>query len=51
VARRGQGALRRRLWVDAIIDPAKTREILARSFACAAMNPQIAEFKTGVLQT
>jgi acetyl-CoA carboxylase carboxyltransferase component len=40
-----------RLWVDAIIDPAETREVLARSFACAAMNPQIPEFKTGVLQT
>jgi acetyl-CoA carboxylase carboxyltransferase component len=40
-----------RLWVDAIIDPAQTREILARSFACAAMNPHVAEFKTGVLQT
>ncbi|HEX3528256.1 MAG TPA: carboxyl transferase domain-containing protein [Thermoanaerobaculia bacterium] len=40
-----------RLWVDAIIDPAHTREILARSFACAAMNPHIPEFKTGVLQT
>ncbi len=40
-----------RLWVDAIIDPAQTREILARSFACAAMNPHIPEFKTGVLQT
>jgi len=40
-----------RLWVDAIIDPAQTREILARSFACAAMNPQIGEFRTGVLQT
>jgi acetyl-CoA carboxylase carboxyltransferase component len=40
-----------RLWVDAIIDPAQTREILARSFACAVMNPHIPEFKTGVLQT
>jgi 3-methylcrotonyl-CoA carboxylase beta subunit len=40
-----------RLWVDAIIDPAQTRDILARSLACAAMNPHIAEFKTGVLQT
>jgi 3-methylcrotonyl-CoA carboxylase beta subunit len=40
-----------RLWVDAIIDPARTREILARSFACAAMNPHIPEFRTGVLQT
>jgi acetyl-CoA carboxylase carboxyltransferase component len=40
-----------RLWVDAILDPAHTREVLARSFAAAAMNPHIAEFKTGVLQT
>ena len=29
-----------RLWVDAIIDPAQTREVIARSLACAAMNPQ-----------
>jgi acetyl-CoA carboxylase carboxyltransferase component len=40
-----------RLWVDAILDPAETREVLARSLACAAMNPQVPEFKTGVLQT
>jgi acetyl-CoA carboxylase carboxyltransferase component len=40
-----------RLWVDAIIDPAETREILARSLACAAENPEIPEFRTGVLQT
>jgi 3-methylcrotonyl-CoA carboxylase beta subunit len=40
-----------RLWVDAIIDPADTREVIARSLACAAMNPEIPEFKTGVLQT
>ena len=40
-----------RLWVDAIIDPAKTREILARSLACAAQNPEVPEFRTGVLQT
>jgi len=40
-----------RLWVDAIIDPARTRGILARSFAAAAMNPHIPEFRTGVLQT
>jgi acetyl-CoA carboxylase carboxyltransferase component len=40
-----------RLWVDAIIDPAETREVLARSLACAAMNPRVAEFRTGVLQT
>ncbi|HEX5760050.1 MAG TPA: carboxyl transferase domain-containing protein [Thermoanaerobaculia bacterium] len=40
-----------RLWVDALLDPAETREVLARSLACAAQNPCIPEFKTGVLQT
>jgi acetyl-CoA carboxylase carboxyltransferase component len=40
-----------RLWVDAILDPARTREVLARSLECAAMNPHVAEFRTGVLQT
>jgi len=40
-----------RLWVDAIIDPKDTRQVLARSLACAAQNPRIGEFKTGVLQT
>lgn len=40
-----------RLWVDAIIDPAHTREVLAESLACAAANPHVPEFRTGVLQT
>ncbi len=40
-----------RLWVDAIIDPAHTREALIESLDAAALNPKIAEFKTGVLQT
>ncbi len=40
-----------RLWVDAIIDPVDTREVISRSLACAALNPEIPEFKTGVLQT
>ncbi len=40
-----------RLWVDAIIDPRHTRQILARSLAAVACNPDLAEFKTGVLQT
>ena len=40
-----------RLWVDALLDPAETRSVLARSLACTAMNPQIPEFRTGVLQT
>jgi acetyl-CoA carboxylase carboxyltransferase component len=40
-----------RLWVDAILDPAETRDVLARSLTCAALNPELGEFKTGVLQT
>ena len=40
-----------RLWVDAIIDPAATRRVLARSLAAAAHNPEIPPFRTGVLQT
>jgi len=40
-----------RLWVDALIDPAATRQVIGRSLACAAMNPHVPEFRTGVLQT
>jgi 3-methylcrotonyl-CoA carboxylase beta subunit len=40
-----------RLWVDALLDPAETREVLTRSLAAVANNPEIPEFKTGVLQT
>lgn len=40
-----------RLWVDAIIDPADTRRVLARSLAAVAHNPEILPFRTGVLQT
>ena len=40
-----------RLWVDAIIDPAHTREALIAALGAAALNPQVPEFKTGVLQT
>ena len=40
-----------RLWVDAIIDPAETRQVIARSLSCAACNPEMPEFRTGVLQT
>jgi 3-methylcrotonyl-CoA carboxylase beta subunit len=40
-----------RLWVDAIIDPAHTREALITALDAAALNPEIREFKTGVLQT
>jgi acetyl-CoA carboxylase carboxyltransferase component len=40
-----------RLWVDAIIDPAQTREALVWALESAALNPEVREFKTGVLQT
>jgi 3-methylcrotonyl-CoA carboxylase beta subunit len=40
-----------RLWVDAIIDPAQTRDALITALDAAALNPEIREFKTGVLQT
>ncbi len=40
-----------RLWVDAIIDPAHTREALIEALDAASLNPHVAEFKTGVLQT
>ncbi len=40
-----------RLWVDAIIDPAETREALIEALQAASLNPVVAEFKTGVLQT
>jgi len=40
-----------RLWVDDIVDPAQTRRIVSRSLACAACNPELPPFRTGVLQT
>ena len=40
-----------RLWVDAIIDPAHTREALIWALEAAALNPDLREFRTGVLQT
>ena len=40
-----------RLWVDAIIDPEHTRDALIWALESAALNPDIREFKTGVLQT
>ncbi len=36
-----------RLWVDAIIDPAQTREALVWALEAAALNPDVKEFKTG----
>jgi 3-methylcrotonyl-CoA carboxylase beta subunit len=40
-----------RLWVDAIIAPGETREALIWALEAAALNPDLGEFKTGVLQT
>jgi 3-methylcrotonyl-CoA carboxylase beta subunit len=40
-----------RLWVDAILDPSRTREALLWALEAAALNPSLPEFKTGVLQT
>jgi 3-methylcrotonyl-CoA carboxylase beta subunit len=40
-----------RLWVDAIIDPAHTRDALIWALEAAALNSEIREFRTGVLQT
>jgi 3-methylcrotonyl-CoA carboxylase beta subunit len=40
-----------RLWIDAIIDPAKTREILMTALEAAALNSEVAKFNPGVLQT
>jgi acetyl-CoA carboxylase carboxyltransferase component len=40
-----------RLWVDAILDPAKTREAVLLALEAAAHNPEIERFHPGVLQT
>jgi acetyl-CoA carboxylase carboxyltransferase component len=40
-----------RLWVDAIIDPAKTREVLMMALEAVALNPNVPEFNVGVIQT
>lgn len=39
-----------RLWVDAIIDPLETRNIISENLAAANENCEIEEFKTGVFQ-
>ncbi len=40
-----------RLWVDAIIDPAKTREAVMTALEAASLNPEVADFHPGLLQT
>jgi acetyl-CoA carboxylase carboxyltransferase component len=40
-----------RLWIDAIIDPARTREMLIAALEACALNPDLPRFNPGVLQT
>src|ERR1700720_3918779 len=40
-----------RLWIDKIIDPIETREAITQALEAVAPNPDVAEFKVGVLQT
>ncbi len=40
-----------RLWIDKIIDPMQTREAIITALEAASLNPDVPEFKTGVLQT
>ncbi len=39
-----------RLWVDAIIDPAETRNLISLGITAANQNKDIADFKSGVMQ-
>ncbi|HEX3320142.1 MAG TPA: acyl-CoA carboxylase subunit beta [Terriglobales bacterium] len=40
-----------RLWIDRIIDPMETRDAITQALEAAALNPDVPEFKVGVLQT
>jgi 3-methylcrotonyl-CoA carboxylase beta subunit len=40
-----------RLWIDKIIDPMETRQAITQGLEAASLNPEVAEFKVGVLQT
>jgi acetyl-CoA carboxylase carboxyltransferase component len=40
-----------RLWLDKIIDPLETRQALINALEAATLNPEVKEFKVGVLQT
>ncbi|MBO6524222.1 MAG: acyl-CoA carboxylase subunit beta [Balneolaceae bacterium] len=39
-----------RLWVDGIIHPLETRNRISNALKCANLNPEIEDFKTGVIQ-
>ena len=40
-----------RLWVDAVIDPAETRDALVLALEAVSLNPDIPKFNPGILQT
>jgi acetyl-CoA carboxylase carboxyltransferase component len=40
-----------RLWVDAIIDPAQTRDALITALEAVSLNPDVPRFNPGILQT
>ncbi|MGB6191355.1 MAG: acyl-CoA carboxylase subunit beta [Terracidiphilus sp.] len=40
-----------RLWIDAIIDPAKTRDVLMEALEACSLNPDLPRFNPGILQT
>jgi acetyl-CoA carboxylase carboxyltransferase component len=40
-----------RLWIDAIIDPVETREVLMTALEAASLNAEVERFNVGVLQT
>lgn len=40
-----------RMWLDAIIEPTETRQVVIQALEMAANNPEIGTYNTGVLQT
>jgi 3-methylcrotonyl-CoA carboxylase beta subunit len=40
-----------RLWIDKILDPVDTRSAIIQALEATALNPDVPEFKVGVLQT
>ena len=40
-----------RLWIDGIIDPVRTRDVISQSIGIADNNPDIPRFNPGVIQT
>ncbi len=40
-----------RLWIDAILDPPKTRDVLIKALEACTLNPEVPRFNPGVLQT